>query len=129
MSHEIRTPMNAVIGLLELLSLTELNGGSARNFVHDAGVQPLLLTLIDDVLDFSKIEAGKLEVVREPCAVGHVVDGVVGVSGGGEPQGDAAAPPHRCGALARAPGRRHEAAPDPQQLREQRDKVQPARAR
>jgi len=61
MSHEIRTPMNGVIGMLTLLSRTELN----RSQMHQVSVAQSsahsLLVLINDILDFSKIEAGKIE--------------------------------------------------------------------
>lgn len=61
MSHELRTPMNGVLGMLNLLSKTELNG-SQRDCVDTAvSSGKNLLSLINDILDFSKIEAGRME--------------------------------------------------------------------
>ncbi|MEQ1530602.1 MAG: response regulator, partial [Methylococcales bacterium] len=62
MSHDIRTPMNAVIGLTDLLLLTELTEPQ-RDYlqkIQSAGMS--LIGIINDILDFSKIEAGKLEL-------------------------------------------------------------------
>ncbi|MBV1927917.1 MAG: response regulator, partial [Gammaproteobacteria bacterium] len=62
MSHEIRTPMNGVLGMLNLLSNSDL-GSKQRHQVRLARSSgEALLTLINDILDFSKIEAGKLEM-------------------------------------------------------------------
>ncbi len=61
MSHELRTPMNGVLGMLNLLSKTELDS-SQKDCVETAvSSGKNLLSLINDILDFSKIEAGRLE--------------------------------------------------------------------
>ena len=62
MSHEIRTPMNGVLGMVELLRGTELNGRQLRLIDTLHASAESLLYLINDVLDVSKIEAGKLEL-------------------------------------------------------------------
>jgi len=62
MSHEIRTPMNGVLGMLNLLSSTELTAKQRHQVRLARSSGEALLTLINDILDFSKIEAGKLEM-------------------------------------------------------------------
>jgi two-component system, sensor histidine kinase and response regulator len=65
-SHELRTPLTGIIGLHELLQLTDINARQ-QNYVELAQVSATnLLHLIDDLLDFSKIEAGKLQLELAP---------------------------------------------------------------
>jgi len=60
MSHEIRTPLNGVMGMLNLLSRTELNSNQQQKVRVASQSAKSLLAIINDILDFSKVDAGKI---------------------------------------------------------------------
>jgi PAS domain S-box-containing protein len=74
MSHEIRTPMNGIVGTLEILQQSSLNGSQLDLVSLIRESADSLLGIIDDILDFSKIEAGRLEIERLPFSVAQVVE-------------------------------------------------------
>jgi PAS domain S-box-containing protein len=74
MSHEIRTPMNGVLGMLEMLTRSPLDG-EQREMVDVIGQSASsLLTIIDDILDMSKSEAGKLQLDYIPLGLRNLVE-------------------------------------------------------
>ncbi|MBX6963069.1 sensor histidine kinase [Alcaligenes faecalis] len=66
MSHEIRTPLYGVLGSLELLSMTELDGQQHQQVDRIQGASRQLLQIISDILDISRIEAGQTNVQTVP---------------------------------------------------------------
>jgi signal transduction histidine kinase len=75
MAHEIRTPLHQVVGFVELLARTKLNGeqgdfvGMLQSSTH------ALMAIINDSLDFTKLEAGKFELESIPFEARAVIEG------------------------------------------------------
>lgn len=80
-SHELRTPMNAVLGMLELMSDTELSE-KQEGFVGVAKKSAeSLLKLIDDILDFSKNDADKASLELQEFSVEEGLDEIITLLG------------------------------------------------
>ncbi len=77
MSHEIRTPLNGVLGMLQVVRLTELSPEQQEyiNIAHRSG--EALMVLLDDLLDFSKIESGHLTLESIEFDLRTLVEDVV----------------------------------------------------
>ncbi|UPG91799.1 transporter substrate-binding domain-containing protein [Luteibacter aegosomaticola] len=78
-SHEIRTPMNGVIGLLDVLERTPLDGEQRRMVATIEHSAEALMHILDDVLDFSKIEAGHLALDPRPSDPRALVEDAVAI--------------------------------------------------
>ncbi len=81
MSHEIRTPMNGILGLLYLLSKTDLDAKQNDYVKKSLFSAQNLLRIIDDILDFSKMEAGKLELEKIPFTLNAICEEIVTLYG------------------------------------------------
>jgi len=77
MSHEIRTPLNGVLGMLQLMETTALDG-EQKEYLHAAIQSSNRLTrLLSDILDLSRIEAGKLVVQERVFEFSNLKDSVL----------------------------------------------------
>ena len=79
MSHEIRTPLNGLIGVLDLLDMTDLKP-TQRHYVDlMKSSSEWLMNVISDGLDFTKIEANELIIAPVVTEIGVVVSDIAAI--------------------------------------------------
>lgn len=81
MSHEIRTPINGVMGMLQVMQLT--NKQQEHEEYIDLAIQSSkrLARLLADILDLSRVEAGKMTITKEPFVLQEFLDSVAQLFG------------------------------------------------
>jgi len=62
LSHELRTPMNGILGMAELLLLSELNPEQRETATHLRTAATSFIDILNRLLEFSTLEAGSCDL-------------------------------------------------------------------
>lgn len=71
--HEIRTPMNAVIGLIDLLSKTNMDETQKTYLDKLCISSDHILKIVNNLLEFKRIQSGKVEYFSTPFSIATVI--------------------------------------------------------
>lgn len=80
-SHEIRTPLNAVLGMTDLMNLTNLTRKQREYIGTIQSSGDMLLSLVDNLLDFSHLESGELTIRKSDFDVVDLLERVLRIMG------------------------------------------------
>lgn len=76
-SHEIRTPMNGILGIAEVLKLTDLDATQQQYVQVMQRSGNTLLSVINDVLDYSKLDVDKVVLEHQPINISNLISEVL----------------------------------------------------
>jgi signal transduction histidine kinase len=76
MSHELRTPLTVILGMAQLLGLSQLDAEQREGVGMIERSGQALLSLINHLLDLSRIEAGRLKLDRVEFDLRKTIDAV-----------------------------------------------------
>lgn len=73
-SHDIRTPLNGMLGMIEMLSASDMPPMQRRmvDMMRDAGDQ--LRLLVGDIIDIADMGSGELQLTPEPIRIAALFD-------------------------------------------------------
>lgn len=74
LAHELRTPLSAISNALYILEALELDQRTVKHLAPIQRQTGHLRRLVDDLLDIARISSGRLDLRREPVAVGEIVE-------------------------------------------------------
>ncbi|MBQ8707710.1 MAG: response regulator [Succinivibrionaceae bacterium] len=77
MSHEIKTPMQAIVGILDLLELTDLSQEQRDLIRHVSHSANLLQILLKDVLDYSRMGSNEMQLEELEFSIRFVMDSII----------------------------------------------------
>lgn len=77
MTHELRTPLNGALGMMQLLSNTQLNAEQSHYLLIARESSELLLNIVNNILDFSEIEKGELQLQEKYFDINAIFDNLL----------------------------------------------------
>ncbi|WP_373090315.1 response regulator [Zhongshania sp.] len=77
MTHELRTPLNGALGMMQLLSNTQLNAEQSHYLLIAKESSELLLNIVNNILDFSEIEKGELRLQENYFDISAIFENIL----------------------------------------------------
>ncbi len=77
-SHELRTPMNGILGMAELLLLSELDPEQRENVEQIKGAALAFSAILNRMLDYSRLEASAVDAPMEDFSLARLLEQATG---------------------------------------------------